>query len=647
MIEEKKIIFPIIAALIVAIFPHIIRLPAWIILWCALMWGYLLFSIKYQWPRPGKNLRRILTAVGIAGLMFTYSRHLGQNAYLGLLAVMAALKPFEMDSHRDRMITVFLAYFIVITSLFLSETLEITIYMLISVTITTAVLVRVNDASGRFKHHLKLASVMMAQAIPLMILLFFLFPRIQGSFFGLSLARTAKSGFSENLAPGSVANLVENDEVAFRAIFENAIPSSDRLYWRGIVFENFDGRQWHVQKRMQQHDRLPQGQDPVAYTVTLEPHQQRWLFALEMPARIPPRATLYDDYTLRSRRTVKRTLRYEMTSNTRYQIKDEDPRELSRLTLLPAGFNPQARALAAEITENTRTADEKVRRMLDFFRSGNFSYTLRPPRLGRDSVDDFIFNAKKGYCEHYASAFAFMMRSVDIPARIVGGYQGGERNPYANYLIVRQSDAHVWVEVWDTGRGWYRVDPTAVVAPDRITRGMEGALSPDEISDFLSRPYFNFLKKIRLGWDAVSTGWSAMFEGYSYYEQRALLEKIGFTSGVLKASLKALLLLLAAIGLFVAVYAWIALKTPRQKPDDIKKYYALFCAKLARAGLSRKPDQGPVDYAVYVSENRPDLKNKIMEISDLYIRLRYRDQPSKPVRAEFIQKVRTFDPVLK
>lgn len=637
----------IIAALIVAIFPHIIRLPAWIILWCALMWGYLLLSLKYQWPQPGKNIQRILTVAGIAGLMFTYSRYPGQNAYLGLLAVMAALKPFEMDSYRDRMITVFLAYFIVITSLFLSETLEITIYMLISVTITTAVLIRVNDGSGRFKNHLKLSTLMMAQAIPLMILLFFLFPRIQGSFFGLSLARTAKSGFSENLAPGSVANLVENDEVAFRAIFGAAIPSSERLYWRGIVFDNFDGRQWHVRKRMQQHAGLPEGQDPVAYTVTLEPHQQRWLFALEMPARIPPRATLFEDYTLRSRQTVKRNLRYEMTSNIRYRIKDETPQELSRLTRLPADFNPQTRELAVKITENTRTADEKVSRMLDFFRSGNFSYTLQPPRLGRNSVDDFIFNAKKGYCEHFASAFAFMMRSIDIPARIVGGYQGGERNPYANYLIVRQSDAHVWVEVWDPGRGWYRVDPTAVVAPDRITQGMEGALPPGEISNFLSRPYFNFLKQIQLGWDAVSTGWSAMFEGYSYYEQRALLEKIGITSGVLKASLKALLLLLAAIGMVVAAYAWIVLKSPRQKPDVIKKYYVLFCAKLARAGFLRKPDQGPVEYVKYVVKNRPDLKNRITEITDLYIRLRYREEQSKPALAEFIKKVKSFDPVLK
>ena len=292
MNEQHKIIFPILIAMIVAIFPHIGRLPFWISLWCASMWGYLMLSLKFNWPRPGKNIRRILAAVGMAGLVFSYSRHLDQNAYLGLLAVMAALKPFEIYSHRDRMITVFLAYFIVITSLFLSETLAITIYMLFSVCITTAVLIRINDPFGQFKANFKLALLIMAQAIPLMIILFFLFPRIQGSLFGLSLAGSGKSGFSDNLAPGSIANLVENNDVAFRAMFEDGIPTSSLLYWRGIVFQTFDGRKWLTDKQTQEYYTLPKGENPVSYTVTLEPHNSRWLFVLDMPAKIIPQAKL-------------------------------------------------------------------------------------------------------------------------------------------------------------------------------------------------------------------------------------------------------------------------------------------------------------------------------------------------------------------
>lgn len=647
MKESQKNVVPILIALIVAIFPHIGRLPIWITVWCAVMWGYLLLSFKFKWPWPGKNIRRGLAALGLAGLVMTYSTPSGQNAYLGLLAVMAALKPFEIKTHRDRMVTVFLSYFIVITSLFLSETLAITLYMIFSVWITTAVLIRINDPLGRFKTNIKLSAVVMAQAIPLMILLFFLFPRIQGSIFGLSLAGSGKSGFSDNLAPGSVANLVKNDAVAFRAMFESSIPQSDLLYWRGIVFSSFDGRKWSANKQGEEKVILPQGENPVSYTIMLEPHNNRWLFALDMPAKIPPQAKLLEDYTLRARRPVKRILRYEMTSNTAYQAEETSQWTLHQLTRLPARVNPKARSLASRISGNARNVDEKVNLILDYFKTNGFSYTLQPPKLGADSVDDFIFNSKKGYCEHYASAFAFMLRSVDIPARIVGGYQGGEVNPYADYLIVRQSDAHVWVEAWLPEQGWIRVDPTAVVAPDRISEGVEGSLSREDLPAFLSRRYFGFLKTIQLGWDAISTQWSAWFEGYSYYEQKALLKKLGITSGVWDTSLKALLLLLVLIGVIVGVYAWLALKPYKPKPDVVKRYYALFCEKLARAGFARKPGQGPVDYVKYVAKNRPDLKKRATDITDLYVQLRYRGQASKDVLATFIKKVKAFAPVLK
>jgi len=240
--KSNKIFAPILFALVVAILPHIVRLPLWIILWCAGMWGYLVLSLRFGWPGPGKVIRRVLTAIGLGGLLLTYSVRLGPDAFLGLLAIMAALKPFEIHSHRDRMVTVFVAYFIVITSLFQSETLAITLYMFVSVGVTTAVLIRINDPKGRFRQNLKMAAVIMAQAIPLMVVLFLLFPRIQGSLFGLSMMGKAKSGFSDIMSPGSVSMLVEDNSTAFRAEFDGPMPPPELRYWRGIVFENFDGR---------------------------------------------------------------------------------------------------------------------------------------------------------------------------------------------------------------------------------------------------------------------------------------------------------------------------------------------------------------------------------------------------------------------
>ncbi|RJP85929.1 MAG: DUF3488 domain-containing protein [Desulfobacteraceae bacterium] len=648
MPPPHKTLLPILFALVVAILPHIVRLPLWIIFWCAGMWGYQVGTLKSGWPGPGIVLRRILTGIGIAGLLLTYTTRLGPDAYLGLLAIMAALKPFEMLSHRDRMITVFLAYFIVITSLFQSETLAITLYMFVSVGITTAVLVRINDPEGRFSNNLKLSGVIMAQAMPLMAVLFLLFPRIQGSLFGLSLMGGAKSGFSDSMSPGSVSMLVENDAVAFRAEFDGWIPPPELRYWRGIVFENFDGRKWSMERQTPETTGLLSGSQAAAYTINLEPHQGRWLFALEMPSQIPRSAILFTDNTLRSRRPVFKTLRYSLSSNTRYDAGTEDPDHLLRLTRLPEALNPQAIELAKEITQTAGGVDEKIDRILQFFEAGGFVYTLQPPRLGRHPVDDFLFKSKKGYCEHYASAFAVMMRAVGIPARIVGGYLGGERNPYGNFLVVRQNDAHVWVEVWHPDRGWLRVDPTAVVAPERITGGMEEALGQTG----LMRKYFggisNLMDQIRFGWEAISAGFSAWFQGYSYEQQRALLEKIGITADNWTSSLKALAILLLILVVATAgAIAFIVLKPNSRKPDAIRKHYTLFSEKLDRAGLTRKPGMGPLDYAAYASKNRPDLTRRIMEITDLYIGLRYQGHPSKTALADFIKKIREFKPVIK
>jgi protein-glutamine gamma-glutamyltransferase len=292
---------------------------------------------------------------------------------------------------------------------------------------------------------------------------------------------------------------------------------------------------------------------------------------------------------------------------------------------------------------------EKADQVLNFFRDNGFIYTLEPPRLGRHPVDDFIFSSRRGYCEHYASAFAFMMRAINVPARVVGGYLGGEINPYANYLIVRQSDAHAWVEIWDPENGWMRIDPTAAVAPDRISEGMRSVLSAGGAAGFFERlgGLSSFFHQARLGWDAINTGWQAFFEGYSHEVQRALLEKIGIRSGALAASFKAMLLMVALAGMIIGGYAWFFLRPPRQKPDTVQKYYARYCEKLARAGFARKPDQGPIDYMQLVLKNRPDLQKQIAPITDLYVRLRYRDQAAAEDLTAFVEKVRKFDPALK
>lgn len=648
MTGARKYIPPLTGALVIALLPHFPRLPAWIIAWCLLLWGYLLVSVRLGWRLPGKKWRILLAAAGVAGLLATYSVRLDAEAFVSLLAVMAALKPFESRTQRDRIITVFIAYFIIISSLLQSESLAVTIYMFVSVLASTAALVIINDPRGRYASGVKRAGVIMGQALPLMIVLFFIFPRMQGSLFGLPGGRQAVSGFSDRLSPGGISRLAENHEPAFRAEFNGPIPPVEQRYWRGVVFLQFDGRSW---RRPKQVPRLPgslKGEKAVNYTVSLEPHGDRWIFALDLPARAPGRrSTLLKDFTIRARRPVTRPRRYRMRSIIRHDTSKMDW-GVDMAARLPETGNPRARQLARELARGAGGPAQIVQRGLDYLENGGFEYTLRPPLLGRHPVDDFLFSSKRGYCEHYASAFAWLMRAAGVPARIVGGYLGGEQNPYANYLVIYQSDAHAWVEVWYPDRGWTRVDPTLAVAPGRLSGGAEGALSPGELPRDFARKYLGRLvglfERVRWGWDALSTRWEAWFAGYSRQQQLALLQKLGLYASNWE---KWLALLLPALCLAVgvtAVAAMIRLHRSRPRKDPVGRGYEKFCKKLGRAGLVRPPCMGPGDYAAYVVGRRPELAAAVESITDVYIRLRYRQACDPGLEKRFLRRVRAFNP---
>jgi len=640
MKQPDKYLPHIIFALGFSILPHLLRLPVWIGLWCALMWGYVLFAAGTGMRLPSRWVRILLFFAGLIGFLITYNARIGPNAYLGLLAIMAGLKPFEAATHRDRMITLFLAYFIVIASLFHSETLAATIHMFLSVFATTAVLVRINGAGSRFPADLRLSGIIMAQAMPLMLILFFLFPRLQGSLVGLPQAGTGKTGFSDRLRPGGISRLVENDEVAFRAEFANAVPRSGALYWRGIVFHGYDDGSWHRSSRVPEIAGPPGGKGRVQYSIALEPHDQRWLLALERPGSHPEWSRMYADFTIRNRRPVNRKKYYDMTAYTAPERANDWGVSMARR--LPEQGNPKARKLAAELAEGADTAAEIVRRAMQHFQQGGFSYTLNPPKLGKNPVDDFLFASRKGYCEHYASAFAFLMRAAGVPARVVGGYLGGELNPYGNYFIVRQSDAHVWVEVWSRQKGWFRADPTEAVAPERITEGIAGALPEEQLAGRDSGA-FGWLKQLDLRWDAVSTQWESWFYGYSRLEQKALLERLGLAMESWRGPLAVFSAVFASGFLIVFLYALIQLRPARAAGRSrAQTGYAKFCRKLARAGVRRQPEQGPADFARDTGRRHPELQPAVDEITRLYIRLRYKEEQDPALERHFLRRVKRF-----
>ena len=625
MNDRQEYIPPILLALFVAIIPHVAALPLWIVAWCIFMWGYVLVCMKYGRPMPGRLVRNIIAVVGLIGLLLTYHTRLDSSAYISLLAIMAAIKPLEVSTHRDGMVTVFLAYFIIITSLLQTETLLITLYMFISVLVTTAVLVRINDPGGRFREQFRVSGAILLQALPLMLVLFFLFPRMDGSLVGITRTDTGVTGFSERLRPGSVSRLVEDNAVAFRVEFDDDIPGFGDLYWRGIVFAHFDGTGWRHERRVRKVDDVESTDDAVGYNVILEPHRSRWLFALDYPATIPEGGMLLEDFTVLSQDPVHRTKRYAMASGLRdHTGETADPK--AHYTNLPESGNPESRFLAADFAANAGTTEAIVRRGLDYFRENDFIYTLNPPLLGADAIDDFLFDSQSGYCEHYASAFAFLMRSAGVPARVVGGYLGGEINPYGNYLIVRQSYAHAWVEVWDREKGWSRVDPTLAVAPGRLSDGPAGALSPGEIRGFAQnylRPFSSYIDQLRYGWDAFSKNWDAWFGGYSLDQQKALLERLGIDYSYRSAPVKLLLAAITTVFLLFGAYFFLHFRRRGEKPDNVKKHYDVFLKKLARTGVEKPPWAGPLEFARDAARRRPDLAGAIYEITNLYIALRY------------------------
>jgi transglutaminase-like putative cysteine protease len=348
-----------------------------------------------------------------------------------------------------------------------------------------------------------------------MLILFVFFPRVQGPLWGLPQdAYSGTSGLSNTMTPGSISQLILSDAVAFRVKFEGTIPKPNQLYWRGPVFWYFNGKNWlpgnKTPRNFFKYERL---EKRVQYTVTLEPHNNHWLFVLDMPAMLPPESTGSNDYQVLSRTPVRSRMRYKMASYLSHKVGlDADEKELSRALQLPpdtnSGGNKRARALAESWRQDINSDEAIMRKALSMFRNQKFYYTLLPPLLGDNQVDEFLFDTLQGFCEHYSSSFVFLMRSAGIPARVVTGYLGGKINSVGNYMIVRQSDAHAWAEVWLKDRGWVRVDPTASVSPERLNSGIAAAVPYSDQLPMMARTEFEWLRTMRMSMDAMANNWN-------------------------------------------------------------------------------------------------------------------------------------------
>ena len=388
----------------------------------------------------------------------------------------------------------------------------------------------------------RMAGQMALLGTPVMLVLFVLFPRI-GPLWGLpSDALTGRSGLSERMHVGAMAELALDDSVALRIKFDGAAPPQSEMYLRGPVLSSFDGLEWRALRpslpaRHALAADLQVAGEPLGYEVTLEPTRRPWLFVLEAAAERPElpgyRVTMQPDLQWTTSRPLNELVRYHATSHTAFRHGPAQPElGLQEYVDLPAGFNPRTLALAAEIRRDARYAQADaatlVRAALERLRSGGYRYTLEPGVYGRDSADEFWFDRKEGFCEHISSAFVVLMRALDVPARIVTGYQGGERNSVDDFWTVRQSDAHAWAEVWQAGRGWVRVDPTAAVAPGRIGASQRLSVPRGAMAQALGEFSPTLSAQLRAAWEAVNNGWNQWVLNYTQGKQLGLLKNLGF-----------------------------------------------------------------------------------------------------------------------
>lgn len=643
----------LLAGLAIVLLPHTEHLPIWLTLSCLslLLWR-LLIDVR-RLSSPNKYVILVLFVAITLSVATHYKTIVGREAGTALLVSLLCLKLFEIKSLRDISLIVQLALFTIVVTFLFSQSILVALMMLASVTLLLTALisfVHAKTTQPNFvtseKVHVKLVMKMVLYALPLAVVIFILFPRTSSPLWGLpNDAFAAKTGLAEDMSPGEISHLADSQEVAFRVQFHAALPDPTKIYWRGPVLWNFDGRTWTApitERRAVKKYNLEQTAQPVSYTLTLEPHNSNWLFALDLPGAVPEIGVLTTEMQVISRKPINHLVRYDMTSYLNYIFPKLAWMPLDRYLAIPSDTAPRTRQLVRELQSQYPDTPQLVNVVLQRFSDQDYYYSRNPPVLSGDPTDEFLFETKRGFCEHYASSFTMMMRLAGIPARVVTGYQGGEMNPLSNYLIVRQSNAHAWSEIYLNGRGWVRVDPTAYIPPSHIENTSDaerirtGLFKFENISD--RRWYSVPIRQLQYTWDMLNYRWSQWVIGYSDEKQKSLFTAIGVPeitwrglSYLLFATLSGLVLLIAA-NIF---------KMKRLPQSRYEKIYAQFLRKLGHLKLEKSGAEGALNFSKRVAVVVPKQSAELINIANLYNQLRYAEDSPAAVD-ELRQAVRLF-----
>jgi transglutaminase-like putative cysteine protease len=621
---------------------HAMHLPIWA--WIALP---SIIALRIVTRRRGAGPAPMWLRIPAALLLLVvvameYGTVFGRDPGSVLGCGLLALKLLETERARDARVAIGFSGFVLISALLFTQTLWFTLAASLGIVVLLAALVSLQPASATTTHRLRrelaLGARLLAWGLPLAAAGFVLIPRLASPLWGSQDRNLqGRSGLDDRMQPGAFSDLLLDDSPALRVYFDALPPPQRELYFRAIVLGEFDGSTWTRSRRddFRRPEDAERKGEPIDYTIALEPTDRRWLPALDLATVAPGNAHFTATREMLSDAPVTQAREYRVRSSTRYALASKlDARERERALALPEGFNPRARALAAEWRDAGRSDDAVVRSALDLFHA-RFSYTLNPPLLGRNSVDEFLFDTQKGFCEHYASAFVFLMRAAGVPARVVTGYQGGWWNATGGYLLVRNSDAHAWAEIWIEGRGWVRVDPTAAVSPARISLGAQAANDSDAWSQA------EWVRAIRDRFDLVNGLWTRAIIRFDALRQRGMLTSFGVSD----PNPGDLLLVLSAILAVVLALAtlWALRELKPLRGDALDRAWSRLGRRLAREGVTREASEGPLDWLARARAAAPASASALGDLVQDYVDLRYGapEPAAERVRA-FSRAVRKF-----
>ncbi len=636
------------ALLAMSVLPHLWNLDLWITGYFYAVTVLTMMLWRKPRPTPGRWLRLPLLLVAIMLVITQVGYTEGRLFGVSLLVVMLGLKLLEMKTRRDLYITIFLGYFLLITLFLFDKSLWLTLYVILLTGGYTAVLYLANQVGDEIAP-LQLSrkvSLMLTGALPIMLLLFVLFPRLEGPLWHLNLGKRAGvTGMSDNIDMGSISQLSQSYETAFRVKFaDQPLPPAKDRYWRGMLLWETDGKHW------QRGSSEPQPIEPVTaledtlnYEIIMEPSGQNWLFPLDRVLDAPANTSLNRDGELSTAKSIDLRLSIQASSNLQVWDSELSKQDRLRGLQLPKEFSPRMRQLVNRWRIRDGSNQAVIARSLEYFNRQPFIYTLLPPLLGKNPVDEFLFQTRKGFCEHYATSFVILMRLAGIPARVVIGYQGGELNPMGGHLVIRQSDAHAWAEVWLEDQGWVRIDPTAAVAPERIETPIIPNLGTVGSPVVFHLDDAGMLQDLwrNAGWfrDNLELQWHHWVIGFNRSRQSSLLKDmgLGFMSQYQMA--------LAAIGgtLMISGLIFLILMYGKSKRSDpVVAAYARFRRKLEKTGMEIPGWMGPEDLMHAAATRFPKHAGEIQAITSQYIALRYGRNHSVRVAQNLRRRIRAF-----